>query len=145
MFAVVIPKPGITRRHHTQCKYLFARGVCAEVTVIRGVCAEVPVLRGVCAEVPVFAAYARRCLCSRRMRGRVVSLLLACTDSVVRFFAAGNWGASRVHAVSNGAQRPTTASATTAYQLEEECGNVAVSPIWLLWQLAITGYEETRW
>ena len=24
-------------------------------------------------------------------------------------------------------------------------GNVAVSPIWLLWQLAITGYEETRW
>ena len=25
------------------------------------------------------------------------------------------------------------------------CGNVAVSHIWLLWQLAITGYEETRW
>ena len=27
----------------------------------------------------------------------------------------------------------------------KSCGNVAVSHIWLLWQLAITGYEETRW
>ena len=25
------------------------------------------------------------------------------------------------------------------------CGDVAVSHKWLLWQLAITGYEETRW
>ena len=82
---------------------------------------------------------------SRGVCWGVVHPLPVCTDSVVRFFAAGNWGASRVHAVSNGAQRPTTASATTAYQLEEECGNVAVSHIWLLWQLAITGYEETRW